>query len=147
MVIGIFGESCTGKSTLADSLGQKLNAKVYTGKEYMKLEKNGGEAKKAFQAMLSSAQEGGENVIYVIAEKEHLALLPEKAVRVLATADLDTIKKRFAERMNGVLPPPVAAMLEKKHGMFDSEPHDLRVESGGEDLEAVCGRIIELRQA
>ena len=34
MVIAIFGESCTGKSTLADALREKLNAQVFTGKDY-----------------------------------------------------------------------------------------------------------------
>ena len=34
MVIAIFGESCTGKSTLADKLSTAINAEVFTGKDY-----------------------------------------------------------------------------------------------------------------
>ena len=45
------------------------------------------------------------------------------------TASLETIKARFAARMGGKLPPPVEAMLSKKHGMFDSIPNDLAVRS------------------
>lgn len=47
----------------------------------------------------------GDDLIYVITEKEHLSFLPDGAVRVLVTAELDTIKERFKARMHGVLPP------------------------------------------
>lgn len=49
MVIGIFGESCTGKSTLADKLKVNLNAEVFTGKDYLRLEKNEADAKQVFR--------------------------------------------------------------------------------------------------
>ena len=55
-----------------------------------------------------------------------LALLPDGAIRVLVSADLGTIKNRFRERMHGNLPAPVERMPEKKHGVFDGEPHDYR---------------------
>ena len=59
----------------------------------------------------------------------------------LVTAGLPEIKVRFARRMGGALPPPVEAMLERKHGCFDGEAHDLHVSSGQTDLGMVCGRI------
>jgi len=77
----------------------------------------------------------------VISEKEHLPLLPEGALRILVTADLELIKSRFAQRMRGNLPAPVAAMLEKKHGCFDAEPYDIHVVSGETDLDAVVEQI------
>lgn len=40
MVIGIFGESCVGKSTLAELLKEKIDAQVYSGKDYLRLNKN-----------------------------------------------------------------------------------------------------------
>ena len=40
MVIGIIGESCTGKSTLAKKLQSILGADIYTGKDYLRLAKN-----------------------------------------------------------------------------------------------------------
>lgn len=140
MVIAIFGESCTGKSTLADKLAACFPCNIYTGKDYLRLSKNENIAKAMFQKKLSSAI-GGENIIFVIAEKEHLALLPEGAFRILATADLETIKARFAQRMHGNLPAPVAAMLEKKHGMFDDEPHDFHAVSGQTDFEELCNAV------
>ena len=140
MVIGIFGESCTGKSTLAERIAASLSCEIYTGKDYLRLAKNENIAKVMFQKKLTAAV-SGENIIYVISEKEHLPLLPEGALRILVTADLDTIKSRFAQRMRGNLPIPVAAMLEKKHGCFDDVPHDIHVISGETDLDEVCKRI------
>ena len=141
MVIGIIGESCTGKSTLAESLKEKISCEVYTGKDYLRLAKNESIAQKLFQKKLIDAV-NGKSIIYVISEQEHLALLPDNAVRVLVTADLDMIKERFAQRMHGNLPAPVAAMLERKHGCFDTVRHDLHVVSGETDLNKVCDEIL-----
>ena len=63
-------------------------------------------------------------------------------MRILVTADLDLIKSRFAQRMRGNLPAPVAAMLEKKHGCFDAEAHDIHVVSGETDLDAVVTKVM-----
>ena len=140
MVIGIFGESCTGKSTLAEKIANRFPCEIYTGKDYLRLAKNDNIAKVMFQEKLAAAV-NGENILYVISETEHLCLLPEGAMRILVTADLETIKARFAQRMRGSLPAPVAAMLEKKHGCFDTEPHDLHVVSGETDLDALIEKI------
>ena len=140
MIIGIIGESCTGKSTLADKLKFLLGAEVYTGKDYLRLAKNEAIAKKLFQRKLEDAVSGA-HIVYVISEKEHLPLLPDGAFRVLVTADLDVIKERFAQRMRGNLPAPVATMLERKHGCFDAEKCDIHVISDRDDLDVVCVAI------
>ena len=140
MLIGIFGESCTGKSTLAEKIAGSLPCEVFTGKDYLRLAKNENIAKVMFQKKLVGAVDG-ENIVYVISETEHLPLLPEGAIRILVTADLETIKARFAQRMRGNLPGPVAAMLEKKHGCFDDVPCDIHVISGQTDLDAVIERL------
>ena len=140
MVIGIFGESCTGKSTLAEKIATSFPCEVFTGKDYLRLAKNENIAKVMFQKKLTAAV-SCENIIYVISEKEHLSLLPEGALRILVTADLELIKSRFAKRMHDNLPAPVAAMLEKKHGCFDAESHDIHVVSGDTDLDAVVAQI------
>ena len=141
MVIGIFGESCTGKSTLAEKLAASFPCEIFTGKDYLRLAKNENIARVMFQKKLNAAV-NGENIIYVISEKEHLSLLPEGTLRILVTADLELIKSRFAQRMRGNLPAPVAAMLEKKHGCFDAVSHDIHVVSGETDLDAVVEKII-----
>lgn len=144
MFITIFGESCTGKSTLADALRERTGAQVYSGKDYLRLAKSEGVATALFQKQLQKAAEGEGDFIYVIAEPELLALAPDGGVQVLVTAELDEIKSRFAARMGGALPPPVAAMLERRHGCFDGEPHAVRMESGVDSVEAVCEQILSL---
>ena len=140
MVIGIFGESCTGKSTLAEKIAASLSCEIFTGKDYLRLAKNENIAKAMFQKKLTSAV-NGENIIYVISEKEHLSLLPEGALRILVTADLELIKTRFAQRIGGNLPAPVAAILEKKHGCFDGMPCDIHIVSGETDLDSIVAQI------
>ena len=70
-----------------------------------------------------------------------MALLPEGCVRVLVTAGLATIKERFAARMHGNLPAPVAAMLERKYGRFETETHDLRVDTDAVSAEEAANEI------
>ena len=143
MIIAIFGESCTGKSTLAERIAASLPCEIFTGKDYLCLAKNENIAKMMFQKKLQAAVTG-ENIIYVISEKEHLPLLPEGAFRILVTADLETIKSRFAQRMRGNLPAPVAAMLEKRHGCFDALPHDIHVVSGETNPDLIVEEIWKL---
>ena len=113
---------------------------IVTGKDWLRLAKNESIAKALFRKKLEAAVKGA-HIIYVISEREHLELLPEGAVRILVTAELETIKARFVQRMRGNLPVPVAAMLEKKHGCFDTEPHDIHVVSGETELNDVLAQI------
>lgn len=140
MLIAIFGESCTGKTTLAAGIKAASGAELYSGKDYLRLAKSESEATQLFKKRLADAVQGG-NVVYVAAEREHLALIPDGAVRILVTAELDVIKERFAVRMHGNLPAPVAAMLEKKHGCFDQEPCDFHVHNGSPDAKEICQKI------
>ena len=139
MLIAIFGESCTGKSTLAKTLKASLGAEIYTGKDFLRIARNEAIAAKLFQKKLEEAVSGA-HIIYVIAEREHLALLPDGAVRVLMTADLEQILERFAARMHGNLPVPVKNMLEKKHGAFDRERYDYHIHNN-KNSDNVCADI------
>ena len=127
MLIAIIGENCVGKSTLANKINEKFKGKIYSGKDYLRLEKSPTLAETSFKKLLIGAVDG-ENVIYIITEKEHLAFLPEKAFKIVVTADIDTIKARFKERMRGILPPPVGKMLEQNHGKFDNLECDIKLE-------------------
>lgn len=143
MVIAIIGESCVGKSTFAEELRKMLSAEVYTGKDYLRLAKNEAIAKKLFMNQLASAV-AGDHIVYVIAEKEHLSLVPEGTVTVLMTADLPLIIERFSARMRGKLPDPVKQMLEKKHGCFDNGNYDYRIhncENIADVIRMICGRV------
>lgn len=143
MVIAIIGENCTGKSTIADLLRKKLNAQIFTGNDYMRLAKDEYTAKTLFAQKLKDAL-SGEHIIYVASKKEQLELLPDGAIRVLTTADLDTITERFAKRMNGTLPPPVRLMLERSHGQFDSIMRNVTIKSEDADLDEAVEQILAL---
>ena len=137
MLIGIIGENCAGKSTLAEALQAELGAALVTGRDYLRLARSESAARALFSEQLKAAVGGGD-LIYVISEPEQLALLPEGAVRILVTADLDTIKARFRAMLRGNLPAPVEAMLEKKHGMFDSCGHDYHYDGVDGDPIRLC---------
>lgn len=129
MLVAIIGENCVGKSSLADRISQTINSCIYTGKDYLRLKKNPSEALECFKTMLKESVEG-ENIIYLITEQDHLALLPDGAVKIVLTADLETIKERFKARMRGNLPLPLEKMLEANHGVYDAIPCDMRLEEG-----------------
>ena len=137
MVIALFGDSCTGKSAIAATLAQTLSAEIFSGKDYLKLAKSESMAAALFKKKLC----GEEPIIYVISEKEQFSLLPEGCLRVLVTASLETIKERFAARMHGNLPAPVAAMLERKYGRFEAAEHDLRVDTDAVSAEEAADKI------
>ena len=142
MVIGIIGENCSGKSTLATRVSDAIGAEIITGKDYLRMAKSEPEARRLFQEKLKNAVIES-NIIYVIADPEHIALLPEGAVRILVQADLESIRERFRARMHGRLPEPVALMLERKHGMFDDGSYDYRFNGVSGDPEALCGALKE----
>ena len=137
MVIGIIGENCSGKSTLAKKIKDTLGGEIITGKDYLRMAKSESEAVSLFREKLRRAV-SGDNIIYVISDPEHVKLLPDGAIRILVTADLETIKERFRARMRGNLPAPVALMLERKHGMFDSGEYDYRFDGATGDAESFC---------
>lgn len=139
MLIAIIGENCVGKSTLAKQLNDVLHGRIFSGKDYLRLEKNPVVAEETFKAMLKESVKG-ENVIYLITEKEHLNFLPGGAVKIVLTAELDVIKERFKERMGGNLPLPLEKMLEAKHGMYDDLACNLRL-TGEYRMEDVVGTL------
>ena len=140
MVIGIIGENCSGKSTLAEEIKKTIGAEIITGKDYLRMAKSESEAAALFRAKLEAAVTG-ENVIYVISEKEHIGFLPDGTVKILVKADIDTIKERFRARMHGNLPAPVEQMLERKHGMFDDGSYDYQYDGNSGDFNEICDVI------
>ena len=140
MVIGIIGENCSGKSTLAEEIKKAIGAEIITGKDYLRMAKSESEAAQLFKAQLRDAI-AGKNLIYVISEKEHIDFLPDGAIRILVKADIDTIKERFGARMHGHLPAPVAQMLERKHGMFDNGTYHFQFDGVAGDPSEICKAI------
>ena len=140
MVIGIIGENCSGKSTLAVEIQSAFGGEIITGKDYLRMAKSASEAERLFRARLEQAV-SGNNVIYVISEQEHVRLLPAGAVTILVKADLETIKERFRTRMHGNLPAPVALMLKRRHGCFDGGSYDFVYDGAAGDAKALCEKL------
>ena len=139
MLIAIIGENCVGKSTLANKIKERIGATIYSGKDYLRLEKNPSMAIEKFRAILKEAVVG-DDIIYLITEKEHIQLLPEGSFRIVLTAELEVIKERFKERMRGNLPMPLEKMLEAKHGMYDNLECNLKLDAGY-DIEKVIDAL------
>ena len=135
MLIAIIGENCVGKSTLANKIGERFDVKIYAGKDYLRLEKNPSMALEKFKEILKESVTGA-TVIYLLTEKEHLSLLPEGAIKLVLTAELEVIKERFKERMRGNLPLPLEKMLETKHGIYDDLDCALKLDANY-DIEEV----------
>ena len=127
MLIAIIGENCVGKSTLAGKINEKFNGKIYSGKDYLRLEKNPSVAETTFKNLLKDAVEG-DNIIYIITEREHLNLLPDNTFKIVLTADIEVIKDRFKARMRGNLPLPLEKMLEANHGIYDNLQCNLKLD-------------------
>lgn len=145
MLIGIFGENCSGKSTLAEAIRDAVGGTVISGKDYLRMAKTEADARRLFREKLEKSV-AGDNLIYVITEPDQLALLPDGAIRILVRADLDTIKARFKARMRGVLPVPVENMLERKHGMFDREAYDFRFDGVSGAAAVLCEQLVKTRE-
>lgn len=100
-------------------------------------------AKKLFAKKLQEAMTD-EQIIYVISEKEHLSLLPNDALRILVTTDLEVIQERFAKRMNGNLLEPVKMMIQRKHGLFNDEKYNFHYHSGKDSFDFACNELAEV---
>ncbi len=47
MLLTLIGESCVGKTTLANALKEAYGAQIFSGKDYLRLAKNEGEDRKS----------------------------------------------------------------------------------------------------
>ena len=62
------GESCTGKSTLAEAVEKGIGGEIYSGQDYMRLAKCQGEAERLFIRTMEQAV-NGSNLIFIVPEK------------------------------------------------------------------------------
>lgn len=149
MLFIFMGESCTGKSTIADIISDKINAEVCSGKEYLKLAKNEYDAWKIFYDKLVDASTDvyncDNNIIYVITETDMIAKLDNlNCVKVKFIADIDIIKTRFSKRMRGNLPKPIISMIERKSLEWKEIEGDIVLDTSKNDIEENINKIVEV---
>ncbi|SFN71436.1 hypothetical protein [Proteiniclasticum ruminis] len=146
MLFVFMGPSCSGKSTAAEIVGKRTGAKIYSGKDYLRLAKAEGDAWRIFHEKLEEASkpDGEESLIFVCTEKELFDRIrvTENIFTVRFTATPEDIKRRFAERMRGTLPKPLEVMLEKQMHLWEGIEAKLLVDSSSESPEDAAERIL-----
>ena len=148
MLYIFMGQSCTGKSTVADKVKEIINAEIFTGKDYLRLAKSESEAWRLFYEKLSNAaldkNSKAETIIYLITEKNQLdrVMDMEGGYKVKFTAPLDTIKSRFAQRMHGKLPPPIEKMIDKQYEEWMNIEGDINVDTTTDNIKKIADLII-----
>ena len=134
MLFVFMGQSCTGKSAAASALQKLTDAEVFTGKDYLRMGSSEHMAWQNFSNRLACAagdKGTSKSVIYVLTETNDLRRLSmaDDAVKVKFTASIDTIRSRFARRMNGNLPPPVGKMLDRQFEAWKDAEADLLIDT------------------
>ncbi|MDD2201899.1 MAG: hypothetical protein PHP20_03900 [Firmicutes bacterium] len=147
MLYILMGQSCTGKSTAARSLQKLTGAEVFTGRDYLRMGSNENAAWQNFIDRLASAagsEDASTSIIYVLTERDDLSGLSmlDDAIRVKFTASIDTIRSRFAQRMNGHLPTPVEKMLDRQFEAWKDVEADLYVDTTEERSSDEIARTI-----
>lgn len=114
------GPSCTGKSAVADLMKAKYGVQTFAGKDYMRMAKNPEQAWQCFYEKMSEASEQETlteaSLVFMVTEIDQLEKVKAlKQARIITfTADSEVVKTRFASRMGGNMPAPVAAMIDKQ---------------------------------
>lgn len=149
MLFIFMGQSCTGKSTAAKALQKLTDAKVYAGKDYLRMGSDENTAWHDFSNRLLNAAESkgtARSIIYIITEKDDLSRLrmADDAIKVKFTASIDTIRSRFAQRMNGNLPPPIEKMLGRQLEAWENVEADLCIDTTEErSADEIAGAILD----
>lgn len=147
MLLILMGPSSSGKSSIAKELKERLAGDIYSGKDYMRFAKNKDEAWDLFKDELTKAA-GDDNdttIFYVITEIDDVTKLRdiEDAIFVRVMAELDTMKDRFAQRMGGKLPDPVAKMLERQAQAWEQVEASLTINTSGKSPEESTAQILQ----
>lgn len=125
------GPSCSGKSSAAGAVRRKLNAQIYTGKDYLSLANEENMAWDEFKKILNMSLMPRCNVIYIITEKDRLSELRQwKNVKICRfEADLNILEERFAKRTSGKLPQSISDMLKRQTQVWMNESADLVIDT------------------
>ena len=151
MLLLFFGPSCSGKLSVAQIIADKIGAKIWTGKDCLKLAKNEREAWKLFKGKLEEASKICEltenSMVYIINDaskvKSHICRC-QNLIRVKFTANLETLKQRFASRIKAsVLPPPMVNMLELQTQKIIKHECDMEFDTSNFDPGKIAETIIK----
>jgi len=150
MLYIFMGPSCSGKSSTASELKKITDVQIYSGKDYLRMDKNENKAWKLFEEKLKEACNNkdlnSKSIIYVITEKKDILKLKfiDEAITINFTADAEIIKSRFAKRMNGVLPKPVENMIDKQLLEWKDTTAKLYVDTSKDRASDIAKKVYDL---
>lgn len=150
MLYVFMGPSCSGKSSAAKELKKFTDVQIYTGKDYLRMDKNENSAWGIFEEKLKEASSNkdldSQSIVYIISEKKDISKLKliDNAITINFTADAEIIKSRFAQRMNGVLPKPVENMIEKQLTEWKDINAKLHVDTSNNNAKDIAQKVYEL---
>lgn len=150
MLFIFMGPSCSGKSSAAEELKKLTDVQIYSGKDYLRMDKNENNAWKLFEEILKEGCNNkdlhSKSIIYVISEKKDIVKLKfiNDAITINFTADAEIIKSRFAKRMNGVLPKPVESMIDKQLLEWKDITAKLHVDTSKDSPSDIAKKIYDL---
>ncbi len=140
MVIAIFGESCTGKSTIAECLKGELGARVFPAGITCALRKPSRKQGRNSKKCWKTAKNRQSTSLAKSRTSGSCQKLPARSRHSGSCADQRAVCKANGRRSS----PPVEKMLKSKHGMFNGEPRDLWIISGEGSAETACEKILAM---
>jgi cytidylate kinase len=129
------GPCCTGKSSVAELIGDKSNIQIVTGKDYLRLSCDETEAWSLFLKQIKSvAASRAETLIYLLddAGKVQDLMNIEGVNLVKFSASLEVIRHRYENRLQGKLPGVAVKMLDTQKKMWDRVNCPLSIDTSGE---------------
>jgi len=150
MLYVFMGPSCSGKSSAAKELKKLTDVQIYTGKDYLRMDKNENSAWGIFEEKLKEASGNkdldSQSIVYIISEKKDILKLKfiDEAITINFTADAEIIKSRFAKRMNGVLPKPVENMIDKQLFEWKDTTAKLYVDTSKDRASDIAKKVYDL---
>ena len=149
MLYIFMGPSCSGKSSAAEELKNLMDVEIYAGKDYLRMSKNEQDAWKVFSGKLKEASSNRDlnspSIIYIISEKSDISKLQgfDNALTIKFTADFETVKSRFANRMKGNLPKPVEKMIERQLMDWENVNAKMCVNSSVEGAKDIAKKVYD----
>ncbi len=98
MLFIFMGPSCSGKSSAAEELKKLTDVQIYSGKDYLRMDKNENNAWQLFEEILKEGCNNkdlhSKSIIYVISEKKDIVKFKfiNDAITINFTADAEIIK-------------------------------------------------------
>ncbi len=150
MLLVLFGPSCSGKSSVASLITDRVGASVWTGSDYLRVAKNEELAWRGFLGLLGAAAGTDsmteESIVYVVGDVSTVRRIVEQvpgAIPVRLTADLSSLESRFASRVGGVVSPAIRAMLKRSRDEASQEPADLAFDTTDMTCEDVAQSVLD----